>query len=92
MVSLVLVGFNKLEESEIKASREIIERYLEKMKKKADCKELKIRLKMKKHSKSFIHEIEAKLYAEKIFNAKAIDRNLYKAIDSALSKIVSELK
>jgi len=88
-----LVGFDKLDEEEIELVKKELASHMQKLENRASNASLKIRLKMHKHEKSYIHELEADLFIPGIknFSSKISDKNLYKALASIMSKLISEV-
>jgi len=89
-----LVGFDELDEEEIEQAKKILSTHVSKLENKTDNGALKIRLKMHKHNKNFVHELEADFFVSggKNFSANASDKNLYKALASTMSKLISEVE
>lgn len=88
-----MVGFGKLAEIELETIKQIMPVYIKKLESRTDYTELKIRLKMHQHAKSFIHELDADLFMPgSHLGAKITHKNLYKALALAMSKLLAEVE
>ena len=92
--NLSLVGFKKLDKTEIDKVKEILLPYIKKLEEKTDYDLLKIELRIHPRSHTFIHELESDLLLRpgKILSAKSVDKNLYKAIPLLMKKLISEVE
>lgn len=88
--NISLVGFDKLSEQELATIKQIMPGYISKLENKMDYLELRIRLKMHQHEKSFMHELDADLFIPgRQLSAKTSHKNLYKALALTMSKLIS---
>jgi len=95
MSNISLRGFDNIDPSEITIVQDRINKTLKKIDfSQLDYDLLKINLKQHKHSGQFLHELKADLFLSKgrALNAKSEDRNLYKAIDDIMKKLLNEIK
>jgi ribosome-associated translation inhibitor RaiA len=92
MAEIKLRGFDDLDESEIASIQEIVSKRLKKL--KVEYSLLSIELQQHKHSKRFIHEINASLFlgTSKAISANFSHDNLYKALDCVMEKLTSEIE
>ncbi|UCD20815.1 MAG: hypothetical protein JSW08_03515 [archaeon] len=92
MPEIALIGFEGLDESELKSINEILVKRLKKL--KIDYSLLRINLKQHKHAKHFMHELTVNLSRAKgrPILAKISDKNLYKALDKVMERLLSEVK
>jgi ribosome-associated translation inhibitor RaiA len=92
MAEIKLRGFNDLDESEVMSIQDLVSKRLKKL--KVDYNLLSIELQQHKHSKRFIHEINASLFlgTSKAISASVSDDNLYKALDCVMEKLTSEIE
>jgi ribosome-associated translation inhibitor RaiA len=87
-----LVGFDKLSEEELETVKQIMSSHIGKLENRTDYTELRIRLKIHQHEKSFIHELEADLFIPgRQLGVKISHKNLYKALALTMSKLISEI-
>ena len=91
--SVSLLGFDELDEEEIEQAKKIVLTHVQKLEYKTKNAALKVKLKMHKHNMEFIHELEADFFVSggKNFSASASDKNLYKALASTMTKLISEV-
>jgi len=90
--NIALVGFDKLELSEITIVKKIVGKYVKKLQENGDYKNLKLVLQQHQHGKTFKHEINAQAsFAEGTFTSNVTEWNLFKAISIAMEKLESEL-
>lgn len=90
--NLALIGFDKLEHVELKTIKEVMAGYIRRLE-RVSYQELKVRLKLHQHAKSFIHELEAELYMHgTTLNAKMMHKNLYKALALTMKKLLKEIE
>lgn len=90
--TIALRGFENLDSLEQQKVQEIVSKSLKKITIKEDYQELIIELKQHKHSMEFIHEIKATIFLkDRRISSKSSDKNLYKALNSVLDKLLSEL-
>ena len=89
-----LVGFDGLDKAELEEVRKIMATEIRKIEERTSYDQLKIRLKTHVHGKSFRHELDAELFLNKgkCLDAVANDKNLYKAITTITSKLISEVE
>ncbi len=91
--SIWLVGFNELDKAEMIIIKKIVGNYIKKLADKTPYDEVKIRLKMHEKGKSYLHEINADVYAKGFhINAKAENRNLYAALSDVLECLLKEVE
>lgn len=88
-----LLGFDRLDDSEITIVKDLMLHYIKKLEKKTNYDFLKLTLKMHQRHKTFIHELRAELaiHPGMFLNSTASDKNLYKALGMVMEKILSEL-
>ncbi len=91
--TIALRGFENLDSLEMKKVEEIVSKSLKKINTQENYENLTIELKQHKHAKEFTHEIKAILFLKnKRISSENSDKNLYKAIKTALDKLLSELE
>jgi len=89
--NIALVGFDILEPAELIIVKKIVGTYVKKLQENTEYKELKLVLKQSQHGKTFKHEINAQLDLNKgSFQSKVTEWNLFKAISTAMEKLISE--
>ena len=92
--NIILAGF-KLDDAEKQAVNSILLKHWGKLIRKAECKELKLRLKQHPRGKAFLHEIQADATIsgngkELMLSSSSTDYNLLAAVDATLDKLIIE--
>ncbi len=89
--NIQLVNFKKLDEVEIQKIQTILSHRVKKL---GGFSLLKLNLKIHKHQTEFIHEIAGELISnnEKVIGAVASNKNVYKAFDDVINKIINEIQ
>ena len=87
---IALSGFD-VDEAEKAILMNLIENYKHKILQKTEFEEITLRLKKSQHGKAMLNEVQGKLVAEKMYNAKAEDYNLFSAIAEVLEKLINEV-
>lgn len=91
--NISLIGFDVLEPMELVVIRKIVGNYVKKLSNSSDYESLKLKLKQHKKGKTFIHEINAELFANgRNFGANTEEWNLFFALTSVLDKILAEIE
>lgn len=92
--NIQLIGFDKLDLSEINSINEIISKYIKKINSKIEYDLLRLTLKQHQKIKYFIHEINAELFitSKKKVASKYDDKNIYRAVSFVLDKLLSEIE
>ena len=98
--NIALIGFGKLEPSEMNVINQILETHVKKLQELTNYESLRLKLHPHQHSKSFIHEIHAELQAKQakgsdkgreiIISASATQKSLFSALSEVLEKLASE--
>ena len=88
-----LIGFEELDDSEVKIANQLIGSNIVKLSNRTDYQLLRFKLKIHQKAKTFIHELEAELFIHpgKSLGATTTHKNLYLAISLVMKKLLSEL-
>jgi len=90
--NISLIGFDKLEPTELAIAKKITGTYVKKMQENGVYKELRLVLQQHQHGKTFKHEINVQaIFEEGKFGTDVTDWNLFTALSKALEKILAEL-
>jgi len=88
---VLLSGF-ELEAAEKAICDNLIKSHVSKIKERADFDYIKIRLRKIAKGKTFLHEIQAEMKADrKFFSSKTAEYNLFSALAEAIEKLQHEL-
>lgn len=91
--NIALVGFNKLDPSELIIIKKIVGNYVRKMNVNGEYQEMRLILHQHPHGKSFKHEIKGlAIFKEGRFNSDAMEWNLYNALSQVCEKILETVK
>ncbi len=92
--NIQLIGFEKLEKSEITAINKILQKYLGKIENEVAYALLRIRLKQHQKGKMFSHEIKADLMINpgKVISASLQYKNLYNGLNLVMRKLLSGIE
>jgi len=90
--NIALVGFDKLEPTELTIIKKIVGTYVKKLQEIGNYNELKMVLQQHQHGKTFKHEINAQVqFNEGKFTSNVTEWNLFKAISGAMKNLISEI-
>ena len=92
--NLALIGFGSLDKIEIKKVNKIIATRIKKLNTKIDYELLRIRLKTHQRNKIFRHELRAELLIRPgdVVGSSTEHKNLYKALDDIMRKLITEIE
>lgn len=86
---VILSGF-KLDPAEKSIVDNLIKNYKHKIGERIRYEEIRIRIKKSPHKNIFLHEVQGIMIANKTFNAKSEDFNLFAAISDVMEKLMHE--
>ena len=92
--NISLVGFGSLDKTEIDSVNKVIAARIKRINNKIDYELLRIRLKIHKRNKTFMHELRAELLIRPGQNVSAAvqHKNLYRAVDDVIKHLASEIE
>lgn len=86
----IVVSGSNFEEAEKAILDNLIKSYKHKISEKIQFKEISLRIKKSEHGKTFLHEVQGKMIADKVYSAEVTEYNLFSAVDSVLDKLLNE--
>ena len=90
MDKVKLSGF-KLDEVEMSIINKVIDKYVKRLSERMRFEELSLRLKERKHGKTYLHEVKGSLRVGKyLFNSELTDYNLIRVLSKVIDKLIRE--